>query len=240
MIFKITGERNSGGTFLHKLIEKNLKNTLNQKKIGKICYFWKHSIPSKKIFFKDETLIDIFIVRDLYSWLVSMYNNPYHLQKFDDFKKFLTQKQVSNETNLYCVTDNNEVKQLNYEDNNKNIFEIRYYKYNKMVEYFRNNDNVILVSHSYLKNNDNCKIFLDKINEIYKLNITNKWEFIDYYAKKTNQKTNGKESKYNFFCSKNDIEDYKKIINGMKNHKIEYMINNLSFVIKKDNDTYCN
>ena len=54
-------------------------------------YKWKHGVPTDDYKNINERNIDIFIFRDLESWLVSMYFNPYHLQhsprkvSFDEF-----------------------------------------------------------------------------------------------------------------------------------------------------------
>lgn len=225
MIFKINGERNSGTNFLEQLIFKNFKNVFVQHIENNICYFWKHGVPNSIIKQKDELVIDIFIFRELNKWLVSMYKNPYHLIKFKNFTNFLTNKQMSNEILL-----KNEINMpLNYDDNGKDIFEIRYYKYNKILEYYNKNNNVILVNLDFLKDNNNCEIFLNKINEMYNIvNNIKDWEFINKHSKLDK---NIKESTYDI-----NINNYNAIINYKKNINIENQINNLTFIIKTENN----
>jgi len=225
MLFKINGERNSGTNFLEKLLTKNFENVFVQKIINNIVYFWKHGAPKGKIKMKDNIVIDIFIFRNLNEWLVSMYKNPYHLIKCNNFYEFLIKKQQSNDIVLKDFIY--KFLPLNYDDNGKDIFEIRYYKYNKIIEYFNTNDNVILVNLEFLKDNNNCKIFLDKINEIYGIKNHNNWIYINEHTK-TNQ--NIKERSYDI-----NINNFNSIIEAKKNKKIENYINSLLFIIKKNN-----
>jgi hypothetical protein len=88
---KIYGERNSGTTFLKKLLSKNLLNVNIEDGIFKNRMGWKHSFLYKKIVkkFKRDTLF-IFLIRDLESWLKSMYKNPYHIERRRNIKEFIS------------------------------------------------------------------------------------------------------------------------------------------------------
>ena len=96
VLFKIYGERNSGTTFLTNLLEINkfLVNVHDVKnyKGYTIITCWKHGIPINLAKTKDDCVVDIFIFRDLHSWLISMFHNQYHLEKIHDFKRFLSIK----------------------------------------------------------------------------------------------------------------------------------------------------
>lgn len=132
VLFKINGERNSGTNFLNKILKKNGFPVYQHTIIKKVVYHWKHGVPDsnqKKI---DKRVVDIFIFRELNSWLISMFKNPYELKQTwnNDFKLFLQTKHLSNN---YWKKSNNET--LNKDDNNKTIFEIREYKFNKIREY---------------------------------------------------------------------------------------------------------
>lgn len=256
MHFKIYGERNSGVTFLNKLIEMNFQDVVYQTIDNNICSEWQHRIPREK---KDNR-IDVFIVRDLRKWLISMYNNPYHLNRKSTFNQFLLEKQMSSEKSLFCYditnntnntnnTTNNdnsrELKELNYDDNNKTIFEIRYTKYNDMINFLNNNRNVILVNQSYLLNNENVECFLNKVNELFHLNKTDEWNYIDYNVKTIHKVDNNssvnRERENNLKEKKYKIDIGKvgnNIINKFKNKSIEDYINNLKFIIKTDDCEY--
>lgn len=99
MIFKIYGERNSGTNFLNRLLKTNFGDKyvfedhldLNTS----ICYYWKHGYPDNSLNNANEKIVNIFIIRDLRKWLVSMYYNPYCLDfnnKTRSFKYFIEQK----------------------------------------------------------------------------------------------------------------------------------------------------
>ena len=222
MLFKINGERNSGTNFLENLIKQNFKNVFVDKLLKGHCYFWKHGVPNSYVKNIDNLVIDIFIFRKLDSWLMSMYKNQYHLKKKSNFEQFLTQKQHSCEIIKRGNTNNS----LNHDDNNKTIFDIRYYKYTNILDYYNNNNNIIFVSLDFLKNNNNCKIFLDTINQTYNIKPNNDWIYINKHTK-TN--TNQKERIYDI-----NIDTYRNIINNNKNKLIETKIDNLTYKIKKN------
>lgn len=221
MLFKINGERNSGTNFIEKLIEKNFGNTFCQETIDNTCFYWKHGIPRKEIKEKDDIVIDIFIFRELGEWLISMYKNPYHLIRYKSFHNFLIKKQISNEKK---IKEPETLLEINYDDNGKDIFKIRYYKYLKIMDYFKTNNNIILVNHNFLKNNENCKIFLDEINKIYKIKNDNNWQYINEHTK------TGDLLKYRIYDI--NLDDFQHIINSKKNVEIETELNNLTFIIK--------
>ena len=106
MLFKINGERNSGTNFLDRLLRINDFPTYVHEYKNNICYYWKHGIPDETIKNKNERVIDIFIFRNLNSWLVSFWKNPYHLKSINEYENFLTEKQVSKETNIYDFRNN--------------------------------------------------------------------------------------------------------------------------------------
>ena len=99
MFFKIYGERNSGTNFLTHLLKSNFGDKyvfedhldLNTS----ICYYWKHGYPDNSLNKVNEKIVNIFIIRDLRKWLVSMYYNPYSLDfdnKTRSFEYFIQQK----------------------------------------------------------------------------------------------------------------------------------------------------
>jgi hypothetical protein len=242
MLFKIYGERNSGTNFLCQLIDKNFGNVYGNVEGCKLVksnkfYFWKHDIPQNDIDCFSNNTIKIFIFRKLEPWLVSMFNNPYQIRfKDHNFKTFLNVKLKIPYDNIYIYTNN---KQINLLDEDKTIFEIRYYKYQKIKEYCETNNNIILVNLEYLQNNDNCIHFLKQINNKYNLQKTNFYT-IDKYTKtnvmliKDNNNiklvsldNTNKNKKYTI-----NHDDYQEEIDKNKNIEIENEINNLTYFIK--------
>lgn len=228
MIFKIYGERNSGTNYLTQLLESNFgKNSvyvdnsipvmMNSFEIL-LTKHWKHGLPDSKL--KSSKVVDIIIFRDLHGWLKSMFYNPYHLVPDIDFNNFLLKPQESNELIQFDYTTKTPI---NNDDNHKTIFDIRYYKMYEYLNYFSNNDNVILVNLNFIQHANQCIYFLSEINRIYGLNIT------QFYLQENHTKSgeNRKNRNYNI-----NIDDYKNVINSKKKADIETIIDNLSFVIK--------
>ena len=247
MLLKINGERNSGTNFLYQLIKRNfvtspynsrlnISNKKNNANVylfehevkKKVCYYWKHGIPCNSIKQNADLVVDLFIIRDLDSWLVSMFYNTYHLNKISEYTNFLTDPQVSNEKN---EKDFRTMDVLNADDTGKNIFEIRYYKLNAIFDYFEKNDNVILVNLEYLQNPEQCKYFLSHLNYLYKINN----DTTEYNIKINHTKTKRSTQINQVYNINND--DYRTIIDQNKNEEIESRIHNI-FKIKKDNVIY--
>jgi len=223
--FKIWGERNSGTNYLECLIGENFDIIFVHEIIDNTYYYWKHGTPcnSVKKYLKELNVVDIFIFRNLNDWLVSMYKNQYILKYIEDFKNFLTDKQISTEKEFIDFRTN---KPINDDDNDKSIFEIRYYKFMSIINYFNKNNNVILVNLNYLQdNNQNVIKFLKNINDTYNLN-KNINNFITKFAH-TKDNTNCVKRTYDI-----DLCDFKQIIELNKNDEIENYIDNLDFIIK--------
>jgi hypothetical protein len=215
MLFKINGERNSGTNFINKLLEINFGNVYDQEINDNIRNYWKHGVPCNTIKQKDECVVDIFIIRNLNKWLVSMYKNPYHLIGKDNFESFLKDKQFSSE---HDIVDFRTLRCLNEDDNDKTIFEIRYYKYKNIINYFENNKNVVLVNLDFIQNEDNCEVFLSELNNTYKLNKS------DFVLNINHTKSNqcDKNTEYDI-----DIDNYIDIIEKSKDSIIENDIENV-------------
>jgi hypothetical protein len=220
VLFKINGERNSGTNFLDQILRKNNFPTYSQKITGKTVYHWKHGVPSVDYKELDEKVVDLFIFKNLEDWLISFSVNSYHLKKHNNFKDFLTLHQISNETQLLDYRTN---KLLNEDDNGKTIFQIREYKFNKIMEYKKNNTDVILINLGFIQNDKNLSQFLDFLSNKYMKTLK-----INNYIcniKHTKDGTNNKNRTYNI-----DINKYKDIVDSNKNEEIENFINSLSFI----------
>jgi hypothetical protein len=220
VLFKINGERNSGTNFLERILSKNNFPTYSQKITKRIVYHWKHGIPSIDYKELDEKVVDLFIFRNLEDWLISFSKNPYHQKKHNNFKDFLTLQQISNEKNLLDYRTN---KLLNEDDNGKTIFEIREYKFNKIMEYKKNNKDVILVNLSFIQNEKNLSQFLDFLSEKYMKTLK-----VDNYICNINHTKNNKNNKNRTYDI--DINEYKDIVDSNKNEEIENFINSLTFI----------
>jgi hypothetical protein len=221
VLFKINGERNSGTTFLTKILEQNGFPIYVHNIQKNICYHWIHGTPHTDIKLLDNKVIDIFIFRKLEDWLVSMYYNSYHLEKIDDFSNFLSRKQQSIEKYLLDYKTN---EYLNNDDNNKTIFEIRYYKFKKIMEYKQNNNFIIFVNLEFLQDEKNLLDFLQKLNNIYMDNSIKN----NYITQIPHTKINTKLLNRIYDINSNDYED---IIKKYKNEEIETFINNITFNI---------
>lgn len=218
MLFKINGERNSGTNFLDRLLRINDFPTYVHEYKNNICYYWKHGIPDETIKNKNERVIDIFIFRNLNSWLVSFWKNPYHLKSINEYELFLTEKQVSKESNIFDFRNN---LFLNEDDNNKTIFDIRYYKYNKIVDYKNKNKDIVFVNLDFIQNKDNAHLFLKALNEMYI-----KDERINYITEVKKHTKSNEEIKNRSYSL---IDDNTNIINTYKDAEIENFIDNLKF-----------
>ena len=221
VLFKINGERNSGTTFLTKILEINNFPHYVHEISGQVISHWKHGVPNNNYKKLDEKVVDLFIFRNLDAWLISMFKNPYELNKSvfnNDFNLFLNTKQLSYN---YWKNCNNEV--LNTDDNGKSIFEIRYYKFNKIMEYKNNNKDVILVNLSFIQNEKNLSQFLDFLSEKYipKLKVNNYLLNIKHTKDGSNQKNRTQEI---------NINNHTDIVNSNKNEEIETFIDNLTFI----------
>lgn len=220
VLFKVNGERNSGTNFLFKILRLNNFPSYDSKRKKNIIYHWKHGIPRSDYKGLDKKVVDLFIFRNLNDWLLSFFNNPYHVKRYSKLKDFLTLPQESNANYLVDYKTN---KCLNKDDNGKTIFQIREYKFNKIMEYKKKNKNVIFVNLTYIQNPKNLSKFLYFLANKYipKLKVNNYRCIIPH----TKDKSTNKNRTY-----KIDINKYKNIIDYNKNDKIENFINNLTFI----------
>ena len=236
-MIRVYGERSSGTNYLTHLLEKNFNIKVeNFDNIGELVNmdislikYWKHEVPINK---PNKDIIDIFIIRKLEPWLVSFYNNQWNLEPQSDFKRFLTtslkpltlnsDKNIKRNT-LEIQFDKLTNEIVNKSDNGKTIFNLRYYKFNKILNYINKNSKCSIVQLDYIQTDENCKIFLESLNSKYNLvenlNFQNIYKYKGYGdIKKSNDKMN--------------IDKYKLLINSKSNKNIETKINNLTFLIK--------
>ena len=192
-----------------------------------MCFWWKHGYPHKNLRLLNDRVIHIFIVRDLTEWLVSMFFNSYHLyvNPKNTFKEFLKAEQTSAShigTPLCLLSIKGEP--INISDNHKTIFEIRYDKIKSYLQYYdRDPKNIVFVNLKYIQNADNCKFFLEKLNEYYNLNMASFVSEIPYHIK-TNE-PNIKNRNYGISLDESTLS----MISRFKNDDLEVWVDNLTY-----------
>lgn len=225
VLLKVSGERNSGTTFLEQLLKLNFGNCVySQKTVDMTTYDWKHDIPTASIKKKDSLVIDFFIVRNLNDWLISMYNNPYHMRRPVKMEDFLKNRIVPNERKY---KNSRTGKFVGAEDCGKTLFQMRYFKIRQIIDYFNKQDNVIIINLEYLQNDENCIKFLKKINELYHIKGTSDYQLVKKHTKV--RRPGVKNRSYN-----TDMTKYQSIINARKHNGLEKMITNI-FWVKHNN-----
>lgn len=232
VLFKINGERNSGTLFLEYLLSNNgFPTYVHTADASGVHYHWKHGVPTPDYKLLDDRVVDIFIFRKLEEWLVSTWKQPYHLVPIDDFGEFLTKKQQA-QSNIFPqisdieLTDYRTGLRLNSDDDGKTIFEIRYYKYRKIMEYAKTQEDVIFVGLSFLQDAENAREFLAYLDARYCGLETDNKSYILEIDKHT--KTNREKEKNQMY---NDVSilDYRDTINKYLDADIERIIQDLSF-----------
>jgi hypothetical protein len=218
VLFKINGERNSGTRFLSKILNINGFPVYEGKVIDPVVYHWKHAIPRPDVKTLDTRVVDLFIFRNLEDWLVSMYKNPYHLKPVSDFATFLTVKQKACTDRFYLDYKTNQCQ--NMDDNDKTIFEIRYYKFQKIMEYAKQQKDVLFINLSYLQNETNLLHFLQQLNKVYFHSV--RPNYITKIPHTKNDKLIGGNREYNI-----EVALFKPIIEKYKNEDIEHFIRNV-------------
>ena len=173
MDIKIFGERNSGTNFIKSLLDKNLKD------INILSYFykggsgWKHGKPMLELFNNNDNVLFICAIRNLDSWLSSMYHRPYHMKKRDTFYNFITKPTINNDPRK-----DHDTHIYDYEIN-KNLFQLRYFKYEEYKKLL-NNNNCILVNLNYLQKNP--EEFINSIASKFNLSKNNFAPIPRHYA----------------------------------------------------------
>ena len=174
---KIFGERNSGTTFLKKLLVYNICNTNIYSYKCNEGTGWKHGFPKIELFNNINKTLFIFIIRDFDSWIKSMFMNPYHYEKSEDINIFIKEKLKCNEKNI--VHDTNI-----YELEKQDIISLRYSKINSYLEFYDKINNGIIISLDYLQNND--EDFIKFLNKNYGIEINDNFTKVINHTKNKN------------------------------------------------------
>ena len=174
---KIFGERNSGTTFLNKLLVDNICNTNSYSYRYNEGTGWKHGFPRIELFNNINKTLFIFIIRDFDSWIKSMFMNPYHYEKSKDINTFIKEKLKCNEKNIDHDTNI-------YELEKQDIISLRYSKINSYLEFYDKINNGIIISLDYLQNND--EDFIKFLNKNYGIEINDNFTKVINHTKNKN------------------------------------------------------
>ena len=178
---KILGERNSGTSFLTFLIKKNIEDINIYPPDYNGGTGWKHGFPRIDLFNELDSTLFIFIIRDLDSWIKSMYFNPYHYKKPNNINEFLTEKiEITERRKDHDV--------VIYKSEQQNIINLRIVKIKSYLNFYENVNNAIFINLEDLQN-DNKK-FLEFLKTIYNLNITEYVPIKNHTKKKNLQISN--------------------------------------------------
>ena len=172
---KIFGERNSGTTYLQQLLENNMIDI-------KLCdpgynggTGWKHGVPKMELFKNEKEFLFIFIVRDLDSWLKSMYKNQYNFKKIYKIEDFLTKKLESNDRREWH--DMNVNKEIEEQD----VMSLRYSKLRSLFDFYEKISNGIFINMTYLQENE--KKFIKFLMEEYEVNVNSEFKGVETHTK---------------------------------------------------------
>ena len=206
---KIFGERNSGTNFLTSLLESNIKEINIYSSYYKGGTGWKHGYPRIKLFKKPDTTLFIFIIRDIDSWIKSMFFNPYSYEKPNNINEFLTKKLKIND-----IRKDHDVNIYKYEQ--LDIINLRIAKIKSYLNFYQKVNNVIFINLQDIQNN--TEKFLSFLSETYKLNYKKYVPIINHTKNKNLSKQN---RDYNLIIPEIKNKD-KKIEEFVENLKINY------------------
>ena len=202
---KIYGERNTGTNYLAKLIEKNFEVKILKGQISKGSIFtfsewtkdlffrisrninlgWKHSVIDEKLVLNHKSKpIVITLTKNPYSFLLSLYNRPYHYKgnKPNSFLSFLKEK--------WTLTDRDNCK-LKSLDSPIDLWNFKNKSYIDLLDSYSNC--LIFTYEELLENPDKVIVSISE-----KLNIFFKEKFKNYddSTKNDNKKFNDYQNYY--------------------------------------------
>ena len=206
--FKIYGERTSGTNFVTQLLLKNT-NLLEHSVSYKGGTGWKHGFPRLNLFndnVRKKTLF-VVIIRDLESWLVSMFKTQHSIDPGNSIFNFvngdlkINDKRKDHDVNIY-------------EEENENIVKLRYSKINSYLEFYKKVENIIFVNLEDLQKNN--KKMLDFLKNNFQINIKSKLVEIKKHTK-VNKKI--KNRNHNLKCPiiKNKNLKNEQFVENLKN-----------------------
>jgi len=183
---------------------------------------WKHIIPGKA----EPGVVDVFIVRDLWKWLVSFHKTQWHIQPVTDFAQFLTTKHHILTTNsrygrpMPIQYDSTTGTIVNINDENKTIFEIRYEPMQRLRNFIRINKLYAVVKLDYLQENEsNVHAFVDTFQKRF---LPGTHSIFQNYSQYLGIRTR----EYNL-CIKHCVDK----INQQQNNELEDWVDTLTYEI---------
>ena len=191
----------------------------------KLMFVWKHGRPRDYLKLLNDRVVNIFILRSLDEWLISMFHNPHNMSIPEDlcFKDFLIYETIPiayvNTDRAVFLTNG---KIQNHTEYRKDIFEIRYEKIKSYLSFNSRHSDVVFVKLDYIRDKDNCYHFLNELNKTYDLGMTNIISEITYNVKTGKP---GKKREYDTIID----EETRKIIERLRNDKVEDWIEDLTF-----------
>lgn len=226
---KIYGERNSGTIFLTQLLSKNLccsvidHHVQVKSRRELLVSGWKHGVPEIDLYDNNNEVLYVIIFRNLDSWLKSFFDTQYCLVRKKNFENFLIEKNVVAGSSEY----NPKTKSyINISDANKDIFEIRYYKCQALLDFFEKVPNIIQVNLDYLQNNS--KDFINLVSSIFDIKANNNFDLILQHTKSKQKDIKNREYKIEI------TDKITEIISNKKNNELEKIMET-PLIIKKNN-----
>ena len=191
----------------------------------KLIFAWKHGYPEDYLKLINERVVNIFIIRTLDEWLISMFHNPHTLAlpSVVEFKEFLTYENIPlgcSEPKRGFVLTNGKLQ--NITDFRKDIFEIRYEKIKSYIEFNHKYKDVVFVKLDYIRDKENCRTFLEHLNIKYGLGMS---DIIPEILINLKTGEPGKKREYDTIID----EETRKLIDRLKNDKVEGWIDELTF-----------
>jgi len=191
----------------------------------KLIFAWKHGYPDDYLKLINDRVVNIFIIRSLDEWLISMFHNPHTITISNDlsFEDFLTFENIPlgyayKHRGFYLQNG----KLQNVSDFRKDVFEIRYEKIKSYIEFNHKYKDVVFVKLDYIRDKENCRTFLEQLNIKYDLGMS---DIIPEILINLKTGEPGKKREYDTVID----EKTRKIIDRLKNDRVEEWIENLTF-----------
>lgn len=208
---KVFGERNSGTNFLSKLIKQNIRgiNLHSGYYLGGTG--WKHGFPRIKYFNTVGEVLFIFIIRDLDSWLLSMYNNPYSYKSPAKIEDFVSENLI--------IDENRKTHDVHiYKGERQNVINLRYAKIRRYKAFFDLVPNAIFINLKDLQENNDK--FLNFLNTKYSLNTAEIPVKIEKHTKDPNLSNCNRNYSTVLPSTYNKDLELEKMVNSLKDNYI--------------------
>jgi hypothetical protein len=159
---KLFGERNSGTNFLASLIHANGRGIVQLPVEPHEGSGWKHGFPDLALHPDQAHTLFVFVVRDLRSWLQSMFKTQYHYACKGTIVDFIT------EPLHVCEVDPTFPVHVDPREQ-QNVVALRYAKLEAYMEFIGCVDNAMVVSLSAVQR-DPARFFR-ALHDVFRLNV---------------------------------------------------------------------